>query len=98
MVRWKESNKINKEEMKEVLDCVRLTEIPPRNLFGEVEKSCLFESDSIMKALRAHNLLNFELMRPRGIKCKTNYSTNVMQIIEGASRCSQCMHGRLGTD
>ena len=55
MVRWKESNKINKEEMKEVLDCVRLTEIPPRNLFGEVEKSCLFESDSIMKALRAHS-------------------------------------------
>ena len=70
VIRWKESNKVNKEEMKNVLDCVRLTEIPPRDLFGEVEKSCLFESGSMMKALRAQNLLNFELMRPRGIKRK----------------------------
>ena len=69
VVRWKESNKVNKEEMKEVLDCVRLTEISPRNLFGEVEKSCLFESERIMRALKTQNLLDFELMRPRGFKC-----------------------------
>ena len=70
VVRWKERNKVNKEEMKNVLDCVRLSEIPPRILFGDVEKSCLFESESIMKALRAQNLQDFELMRPRGRKCK----------------------------
>ena len=70
VIRWKENNQVSKEEMKGVLDCVRLTEIPPRILFGEVEKSCLFESESIMKALRAQNLLDFELMRPRGLKCK----------------------------
>jgi BTB/POZ domain-containing protein 9 len=70
VVRWKESNKRNKEEMKAVLECVRLTEIPPRILFGDVERSCLFESESIMKALRVQNLSDFELMRPRGRKCE----------------------------
>ena len=70
VVRWKENNQANKEVMKGVLECVRLTEIPPRILFSEVEKSGLFESESIMKALKAQNLPDFELMRPRGIKCK----------------------------
>lgn len=70
VVRWKKSNKMNKEEMKGVLDCVRLTEIPPRILFGEVEKSCLFKPKSIMKAVRVQNLSDFELMRPRGRKCE----------------------------
>lgn len=73
VVRWKERNDVHKEAMKEVLDCVRLSEIPPRILFSEVERSCLFESESILKALRAQDLPDFELMRPRGIKC--NYNT-----------------------
>ena len=79
VVRWKESNEVTREEMKGVLDCVRLTEIPPRMLFGEVEKSCLFESESIMKALRAQNLPDFELMKPRGRKCKYNNANNIAQ-------------------
>ena len=33
-IHWRERNKVNKEEMKNVLDCVRLTQIPPRILFG----------------------------------------------------------------
>ena len=73
VVCWKESNEVFKEKMKEVLDYVHLTEIPPWNLFGEAEKSYLFESERIMRALKAQNLLDFELMRPRGMKCKTSF-------------------------
>ena len=71
VVRWKESNKIDKEEMKDLLDCVRLTEIPPSLLMGEVLASSLFEDQKILQALQAQVQPNVELMRPRGIKCKS---------------------------
>ena len=68
VVRWREKNKVNEEVMKGLLDCVRLTEIPPHDLFGEIEASGLFESDHIMQALRVQMKPDIELMKPRGIK------------------------------
>lgn len=44
----------------------------------------VFVSESIMKALRAQNLLEFERMKPRGRKCKyidsSIYTVNDMQL------------------
>ena len=69
VIRWKENNDGNDEALKEVLSCVRLTEIPPQALLSEIESSSLFERDSIILALKAQLLPDFELMKPRGIKC-----------------------------
>ena len=69
VVRWKERNEVNEEEMKGILDCVRLTELPPQVIFNEIEASGLFESSHIMQALRAQIKPDIELMKPRGLKC-----------------------------
>ena len=68
VIRWKENNDGNDEALKEVLNCVRLTEIPPQALLSEIEASSLFERGGIMLALKAQLLPDFELMKPRGIK------------------------------
>ena len=70
VLRWKESNNdITDEAMKRVLGCVRLSEIPPRVLLDEVVASSIFKQESIMLALKAQIMPDFELMKPRGIKC-----------------------------
>ena len=76
VVRWKESNRLDKEEIKGVLDCVRLTEIPLLSLMGEVEASSLFDDRKILQATQAQVLPNFKLMRPRGIKSKSELSSH----------------------
>ena len=71
VVRWMERNKDNTdaEVTKQILDCVRLTEIPPQALFEKISPSSLFAMENIMQALRAQILPDFEIMKPRGIKC-----------------------------
>ena len=73
VVRWKESNRVDREDMKEVLDCVRLTEIPLQLLMGEVLDSSLFDVEKILQAAQAQVQPNVELMRPRGMKCETRH-------------------------
>lgn len=70
VLRWKENNNdVTDEAMKRVLDCIRLSEIPPQVLLNDIVASSLFKQESIMLALKAQIMPDFELMKPRGIKC-----------------------------
>ena len=66
--RWQESNQRSTEEMKGLLDCVRLTRINQEDLFQSIEPSGLFTEGQIMAAIRAQSKPQLELMRPRGRK------------------------------
>ena len=66
--RWQESNQRSTEEMKELLDCVRLTRISPEELVQSIEPMGLFTAEQILTAIHAQSKPQLELMRPRGRK------------------------------
>ena len=67
-MRWKESNDASSEQMAKVLSCVRLSEIPPEQLFAVVEPSRLFDGNAILAAIRVQMKPELEQMQPRGKK------------------------------
>lgn len=70
VLQWKENNNdVTDEAMKRVLSCVRLSEIPPKVLLDDIVASSLFKQESIMLALKAQIMPDFERMKPRGTKC-----------------------------
>ena len=68
VVCWKDFNGVSKEELEEVLGCVRLSEIPPKDLFVTVEPAQLFKPTEITSALRVQIKPEFQQMKPRGRK------------------------------
>lgn len=78
VMRWKEYNGMETEDIDDVLKCVRLTEIPTELLAGIVEPSGLYSQDDIKEALKESasptgqqprgklGACIYELMRMRG--------------------------------
>ena len=54
--------------MADILQCVRLSEIPPEQLFAVVEPSGLFGGNTILDAIRVQMKPELEQMQPRGKK------------------------------
>lgn len=50
--RWKDHNNVSTDEMKDVLQCVRLSEIPPEDLQHVVLPSGLYSKETIQLAQR----------------------------------------------
>ena len=68
VVGWKDYNGVSKEELEEVLGYVRLSQIPPKELFRTVEPAQLFRPVEITDALRVQIKPEFQQMKPRGRK------------------------------
>ena len=52
VTRWMDHNHHNKEDIKDIIACVRLSEISPSVLFALVEPSGFFDGQCILDALR----------------------------------------------
>ena len=65
VLRWKKHNSKTREEISGILQCVRLSEIPPKVLFAIVEPCALFEEHCILGAIRVQMKPDLEQMRPR---------------------------------
>ena len=78
LLQWKEHNQRNTEEMKELLECVRLTRISPQELFEHVEPQGLFTEEQIFTAVRAQSMPQIHLLRPRG---KKGYSQPCTEVV-----------------
>ena len=74
VLQWKEHNKQSLEKIGDILKCVRLSEISPRELFEVVEPCNLFSEPSILKAIRVQMLPDWEQMLPRGKKGQFDHS------------------------
>ena len=68
LLKWKEHNSCGREEMGELLDCVRLTRITPQELFQSIEPHALFTELQILTAIRTQTKPQLEQMKPRGRK------------------------------
>ena len=64
--KWMEHNNKAKEDAANLLKAVRLCEIPPRELFGEVECSGLYSKDDIYGAIRIQQKPDWNSTLPRG--------------------------------
>lgn len=67
---WNDHNKSISGDISEVLSCIRLSEIPAQELFGQVEVTQLFRQEDMMNALQIQTKPDLEQMKPRGKKCK----------------------------
>lgn len=69
VMRWKDCNpEVSPQELKEVLGCVRLTEIATTDLLANVEPAQLFNAIDVKNAVHVQAKPDFELMKPRGCK------------------------------
>ena len=64
--KWMEHNNKAKEDAADLLKAVRLCEIPPREILGEVECSGLYSKEDIYVAIRVHQKPDWNSTRPRG--------------------------------
>ena len=64
--RWKDHNNVSAEEMKDVLQCVRLTEIPPEDLQHVVLPSGLYSEESVCSAAVTQLAQSHALVSTRG--------------------------------
>ena len=68
VIHWKDQNSVSKEELGDILGCVRLSEISARELFTTIEPSQMFEPAKITTALRIQIKPEFQNRKPRGKK------------------------------
>eukprot|EP00731_Ephydatia_muelleri_P000226 Em0001g226a len=66
VTRWMDHNHHNKEDIKDIIACVRLSEISPSVLFALVEPSGFFDGQCILDALRIQMKPELLEMRSRG--------------------------------
>ena len=64
--RWKDHNNVSTEEMKDVLQCVRLSEIPPEDLQHAVLPSGLYSKESVCSAAVTQLAQSHALVSTRG--------------------------------
>ncbi len=69
VLRWKEHNSgTSGEGLLQVLQCIRLSEISPPEIFGVVEPSGLFDDSKVLRAVRVQTKPELKEMQPRGKK------------------------------
>ena len=68
VVRWKEHNEKNVEELEQVLEHIRLSELSPQVIFNEVEPMKLFSHKRILTAVRLQYRPSITETQPRGRK------------------------------
>ncbi len=67
VLKWKEHNSSVSEEVKsEVLQCIRLSEVSPQEIFQVVEPSGMFDESKLFQAVRVQMKSVLKQMHPRG--------------------------------
>ncbi len=67
VLKWKGRNSSVSAEVKsEVLQCIRLSEVSPQELFQVVEPSGAFDGSKILQAIRVQTMPDLKQMHPRG--------------------------------
>lgn len=81
-LRWREHNSLNKEDCEHALDCVRLSEIPAKELFTTIEPAKIFDQSEITTALRIQIKPEFQNRRPRGRKGLSSFIVLLLRQLE----------------
>lgn len=66
VLRWRDTNL--EDDFQNVLGCIRLSEIPARELFTTIEPAQIYDQSEITTALRIQIKPEFQKRRPRGKK------------------------------
>jgi hypothetical protein len=83
--KWIEHNKVDKNDAVDLLECVRLTEIPYGELKSRVLPSGLYQREAVTEAMRGSQVSDRECIATRG---KTGENLNLFQ--ESGSKLLTC--------
>ena len=70
VLKWKEHNERSVEDMKEIIECIRLSRFKMRDLITIAEPSGLFSEASILETVRVRLKPILSKTKPRGRICK----------------------------
>ena len=86
--KWLEYNMVNQSNAMDLLECVRLSEIPYKELKSEVMQSGLYKQQQVLEAMGVRENLDGECLATRGKTGETNSHSRITVIV-------QCVHNTI---
>ena len=85
--KWIEHNKVDKNDAVDLLECVRLTEIPYGELKSRVLPSGLYQREAVTEAMRGSQVSDRECIATRGKTGEEDYNTQFIILVLSKLKC-----------